>query len=258
MELAWHELGQGPRTLVAVHCSLAFGKAWAGVAKALDGRMQVLACDMPGHGASPDWRPGDAELQGLTADAVVARMEALSGPAHLVGHSFGGTVALRVALERPDLVASLTLIEPVFFAAAFAHDPASRAVYEAQFTGFGDAYRRGDLRSAAREFTSIWGGGVPWEALPEPQRQMMADRIHLIPAGEPGIIDDVGGMLALGRLEALSCPVTLIEGAESPPIVSAIQTALAARVAHASRHVIEGAGHMVPLSHPAEVARLIG
>ena len=69
---------------------------------------QVLVPDRPGHGQSPDpGRPDDSELDG----AWVAEMLGQEG-AHLVGHSFGGAVALAAAAQRPDKVLSLTLIEP--------------------------------------------------------------------------------------------------------------------------------------------------
>jgi len=68
---------------------------------------QLIVPDRPGHGRSPDpGRPDDAEADG----AWVA--ELLGDGAHLVGHSFGGCVALAAAAKRPAAVRSLTLIEP--------------------------------------------------------------------------------------------------------------------------------------------------
>ncbi len=75
-------------------------------ALAADG-WQLMVPDRPGHGASPALgRPDDAEADG----AWVADL--LGFGAHLVGHSFGGCVALAAAARRPDAVRSLTLIEP--------------------------------------------------------------------------------------------------------------------------------------------------
>jgi pimeloyl-ACP methyl ester carboxylesterase len=68
---------------------------------------QVIVPDRPGHGRSPyPGRPDDAQADG----AWVA--ELLGDGAHLVGHSFGGCVALAAAAMRPDAVRSLTIIEP--------------------------------------------------------------------------------------------------------------------------------------------------
>jgi pimeloyl-ACP methyl ester carboxylesterase len=68
---------------------------------------RLVVPDRPGHGRSPDpGRPDDAEADG----AWVADL--LEDGAHLVGHSFGGCVALAAAAKRPGAVRSLTLIEP--------------------------------------------------------------------------------------------------------------------------------------------------
>lgn len=83
---------------------------------------QLLVPDRPGHGESPDpGRPDDAVADGAwTADL-------LGDGAHLLGHSFGGLVALVAAARRPEAVKSLTLIEPALLKMA-ASDPAVRRV----------------------------------------------------------------------------------------------------------------------------------
>lgn len=85
-----------------------------------DDGWQLIVPDRPGHGKSPDpGRPDDAEADG----AWVA--ELIGDGAHLVGHSFGGCVALAAAAKRPEAVRSLTLIEPAMHRLAIS-DPAVR------------------------------------------------------------------------------------------------------------------------------------
>ena len=74
---------------------------------------QLVVPDRPGHGNSPDpGRPDDAEADGVWV------ADLLGSGAHLVGHSYGGLVAVAAAARRPDAVTSLTLIEPALFAVA--------------------------------------------------------------------------------------------------------------------------------------------
>lgn len=249
-ETAVRRFGSGARPLLALHCSLAHGGAWAGLAQLLP-EVTVTAPDLPGHGLSA---PPAADLHGL-ATAIAAELAAEIGggaPVDLIGHSFGGTVALRLTLERPELVRSLTLAEPVLFAAA-----KGRQVFAENFA----AHERvadlaaQDIEAAAALFHRAWGGGIPFAALPERQRRYMADRMYLVFNLNPVLMEDAAGMLAPGRLEALQIPVLLAEGSESPAIVPAILDTLAARIPGARRVRVEGAGHMLPLSHPEPIAR---
>ncbi len=246
----WREWGGGPRRAVMAHCSLAHSGAWAGVAERLKDRLYLQAFDMPGHGRSGPW-----ELKRDYMDQTFEMAEGLVGgeQVDLIGHSFGAVACLRFAVEQPDLVRSLVLFEPVFFAAA----KADGVETEAMFAPFAKAMDAGDNEAATREFSAIWGGGEPWEALPDAQRSYMTERIHLIPASAPAIHEDRAGLLAEGRLEAVTAPVLLLAGETAPPVIDAINTALSARLPNAQRQTIAGAGHMGPLSHPAAIADAI-
>ncbi|HEX9858260.1 MAG TPA: alpha/beta fold hydrolase, partial [Paracoccaceae bacterium] len=165
----WHRGGDRP--VLALHCSLAHAGAWSGLAARLHG-VTVTAPDLPGHGRSADW-DGRQDLHGLTTRIGIGMAEMLGkgGPVDLLGHSFGGTVALRMALERPDLVRSLTLVEPVLFAAARAAGAPEYADFHAAHAEFAGVVRAGDRATAARMFHGIWGNGTDFAALPEGQRR---------------------------------------------------------------------------------------
>jgi pimeloyl-ACP methyl ester carboxylesterase len=244
---AVQRVGTGAPLLV-IHPSLAAARAMLPLVQALN--QGAVLFDMPGHGGSADW-DGRGDYQTVTAGIAAA----LAPPcAHVIGHSFGATVALRLAVDRPDKVARLTLVEPVFFAAARG-TPAWDA-HRTAFRPFEAAVARQDWPAAAAAFNALWGA-APWDSLPDRARAAMVRRIPLIPAGAPAIEDDNAGLLASGLLTRLTCPVTLIRGADSPPVIAAIHARLAALIPGATDHVIPGAGHMVPITHPRAVAGVI-
>ena len=252
---ACRRFGDGAAAALLLHCSLAHSGAWSGVAGRLGDLLAMTAMDLPGHGRSPPRDPSRDFHDQATAMARAALPEAPGG-VHLIGHSFGATVALRLALEGAP-ARSLTLIEPVLFAAAReAGDPAHEAHGRA-FAPIDAAFRAGDRERAARLFSDVWGGGPRWDDLPEALRAYQTERIDLIFAGTPALEDDAAGLLAPGRLEALAVPVLLIEGERSPPVAGAAQRALAARLPDARRVVVPGAGHLSPIDHPEAVAAAV-
>lgn len=262
VETHWTSFGHGPRRALAIHCSLAHGKSWAGLGAQLADSMTLVAFDLPGHGQSAPWRSDMGEVQGLsTAVALdfatdLAAHDKADTPAgvDLLGHSFGATVALRLAVEHPELVRSLVLIEPVLFAVAFAGDPAARDAYEALMSDYARAVGAGDPEAAARAFTAIWGDGRDWDSLPAAARAALARDIPMIDAAAPALMEDVAGVLAPGGLERVACPVLLLGGSTSPGITEAIAEGLATRLPRAERAMIVGAGHMAPITHPRQVA----
>lgn len=246
--------GQGPRAALAIHCTLGHAGAWRGVAQALAKEVTLTAYDLPGHGKSADW-DRERDLHRQCTDAALPFMEA---PVDLIGHSFGATVALRLAVEHPQKTRSLTLIEPVFFAAAAAANPAALAAYHKLAARYEDPMAEGDWSQAAIAFNDFWGAGASWDATPKTARQYMIDRMPFIVAQTPMIFEDNAGLLQQGRLQNLSVPTLLLKGENSPSIIDAVHSGLAERLRCATRVTLAGAGHMSPLTHSKQVAEAIG
>ncbi len=245
--------GRGDRAAVLIHCSLGQSTLWEGVAQRLSDALSMTAFDLPGHGRSGAWEgPGDVQAQ-----AVAMAADLIEGQADLIGHSFGATVALRLAVERPALVRSLVLIEPVFFQLLPEDRPDLIARHDAEMADYTAAAARGDWAEAARLFTAKWGDGRAWEDLSPAQRETLARRIRVVEAASAVIRADGGGVLRSGALGRLEVPVLLMEGAKSPEYIAAIDAGLAARIPGARRVVIPGAGHMLPVTDPEDVVEEI-
>lgn len=248
--------GEGPRQMLAVHCSLAHSGTWRGLCEALEGAVTITAFDMLSHGRSPDWdRQGDYQDRNTAAGLSLMPK---GQPIDLIGHSFGATVALRMALARPDQVRSLTLIEPVLFRVALEDDPEMSTRVQEENRPFLDAYEAGDEALAARLFNRSWSSGAPrWPDLPETTRAAMTRAIHIVPACDGAVYQDRPGVLAPGVLEAVDLPVLLLRGSETNPIIGVVNDGLLRRLPNARSGVIAGAGHMVSITHPVETAAAI-
>lgn len=244
----------GLRPVLALHCSLAHSGAFAGLAERLSG-ITLTALDQPGHGRAADW-DGIGDLHDLTTRiaADLAQRIGAGGPVDIIGHSFGATIALRLALDRPELVRSLVLVEPPLFAAALA-DPAAAPHLEDHRRVAALIGR--DREAGAAAFHALWGSGEALADLPERPRRYITDRIHHIAAQSGALVHDSARLLRPGGLEGVTVPVLLVEGGDSPAVVESIQSALAARLPHATRLIVPGAGHMVPITHSDLVARAV-
>ncbi|RYH03809.1 alpha/beta fold hydrolase [Salipiger sp. IMCC34102] len=236
---------EAPDTLM-LHCSLARHEALLPLARAAE--LEALLPDLLGHGRSPDW---DGQDDYHSAN-IAALLPLIDRPMHVLGHSFGGTLALRLAVEHPERVSRLTLIEPVFFAAARG-TPAFED-HLSLFAPIYDATEAGDLMQAAQLFHAAYGAGR-WSDLKPRAQGEFAARMPLVTASAPAIQEDVHDLLP--RLDRITVPVTLIRGAKSQPVVVEIHARLQRVIPQAVDHAITGAGHMVPLTHVRETAGLI-
>ncbi|SHG92592.1 Pimeloyl-ACP methyl ester carboxylesterase [Cognatiyoonia sediminum] len=243
-------MGAGGPAVLGIHCSLARSEALLPLIKTLAPSGRVTLFDMPGHGRSAPW-DDEGDYQGVTAQQA---LELCTNPTHIIGHSFGATVALRAAVLAPELVSRLTLIEPVFFAAAKGTQAYEQ--HRRDFLPFEEAIAIGDTAKAAEVFNDMWGA-LSWSHSPAATRSALIDQIHLIPAGAPAIEEDNAELLTSGALEALDLPVTLIRGDKTQPIIADIHHALVRRLPNATDLIVKGAGHMLPITHPSETATLI-
>ncbi|MCE8545232.1 alpha/beta hydrolase [Ruegeria pomeroyi] len=245
--------GHGPRPVLALHCTIAHSGAWKGLTRLLGEEARFTAPDMLSHGRSPDW-----DGQGCFQDRILRIAETCLTEASMdvIGHSFGATVALRLAVEHPERVRSLTLIEPVFFAVAGQDAPELIDSHASDAQPYLDALSAGDRALAARLFNRMWStaSSPRWPDLPEATRAAMIRGIHVVPTMDAALFDDTAGLLAPGRLDRAAMPVLLLRGALTHPVMEAISKGLQRRLPDAREERIEGAGHMLPITHPEETA----
>lgn len=246
------ERGAGPLA-VFLHCALAHGGAWREVSAALDDARRTVALDMPGHGWSDPPKKG-VGLQASAASAalgvILARGE---GAVDLVGHSSGASAAARAALERPDLVRSLTLIEPVAFGVLRKADPDAFAEEDAAFGAVRAAHDAGKALSALRLFVDRWGAPGGFEALGREGRdQALAALRHVVEDAGP-VMGETPDALSAEAIAGFPGPLMLITGAETLRTARGVVDAIAAARPAARVEIIAGAGHMSPLTHPDAV-----
>jgi pimeloyl-ACP methyl ester carboxylesterase len=246
--------GEGEPALL-LHCSLAHSGAWGGVMAGLADRLAMVAIDQPGHGAT-EFDPA-LDIQDQACETTIAVLERMEGPAHLIGHSFGATVALRCAVERPDLVASISLYEPVYFSLLAQGNPDAYKREMTDAEAFSKYLLAGEWQQAVEAFLDRWGSHGGFHVMPEAQQKYMLKTIPMILENTHSIIEDRVGPVTLENIGELNMPCLLMEGAHSPETIKLLTDLLADTIPNAQRRLFPTTGHMGPISHAPELARAV-
>jgi 3-oxoadipate enol-lactonase len=239
---------EGPRAGPAVVLSHSIGGdlgMWDALAVTLRERYRVLRFDRRGHGRS-GLPAGDASLQTLGHDALAVMDAAGVARAHFVGLSQGGMEGLWLAANAPGRIARLVL----------ANTTAHLGVPELIQAGI-DASRAHGMAGVANGFLDRWLPAAFQAAQPQAAAQLRATFAGMPVEGFAAcaaVLKHVDLRDALPRIAAPT--LVIVGGAEAPPMQVAAQ-ALAAGIAGARLAVIEGAGHLSAIDHPAQFAELV-
>jgi lipase len=238
----------GPPQILAIHGLTGHGRRWQKLATRHLPDITIVAPDLIGHGRSSWAAP-------WTLDANVAALADLldgESPVVVVGHSFGGAVALNLAAARPDLVAALVLLDPaVALDGGWMRDIADDMFASPDYTDREEA--------RAEKADGSWGDVEPDEL----DRELDEHLIEL-PTGRHGWRISIPAMMSywseLARpitLPPNEIPMTLVRAKRTDPpyVTDKLLGALGARVD--STLVEWDCDHMVPLARTADTAAVI-
>jgi len=248
--------GDGDVPLVLVHGSWGSHETWDAVAPALSTAYRVVTYDRRGHSKSE--RPtAQGSVREDVAD-LAALIEQLGlAPAWVVGNSFGASIALRLAGERPDLLRGVIAHEPPLFA-LLADDPTLAPMLEEVAPRIGAVVERitsGDHAGAAEQFadTVALGPGA-WAELPPDVRQIF---IENAPTFLDESRDPEALVFDLAWIKAFPRRVLLTIGNQSPPIFAPVVAKLAEVGPNVDVVTFAGAGHIPHVTHPEMYNRAI-
>jgi pimeloyl-ACP methyl ester carboxylesterase len=203
---------------------------------------EPLALELPGYGEEP-LRPGRVSY----VEHVAA---ALDGPAAVVGCSLGGRVALELAVERPELVERLVLVNAAL--PGWEWSEPVQAANDAEDA----ALDRGDLEAAA-ETNMIWLGEAAPEEVRELVRAMAIRNYELVLP----VYEQVEGVAVeppvTERLGEIAVPTLVVVGAQDVPDVAQIADVLEGGIRGARRATVDGAAHLPSLEQPEALNALL-
>ena len=243
----FREAGSGS-AVVCLHASASSSGQWRPLMEQFAADFRVLAADLYGCGKSPPWpqeRPLWIEDQLALLEPV---FQAAGEHFHLVGHSYGGAIALKAALERPQQVRSLVLYEPVLFSVLLQEAPQSAAAAEIRSVAEDTVRLEGE--PAARRFIDYWMGEGTWAATPASRRAALTGAVRL---QKPEWHSALHDPTPLAAYRSLLQPVLLVTGGASTAAARAVADFLARTLPAVTVEELAGARHMAPVTHPQDV-----
>ena len=241
------------QTVICLHSSMSHGGQWRALADRLAPGFKVVTPNLLGYGSAND---GFEELSlDDEVRAVMSQIDGCDRRLHLVGHSFGGAVALRLATLYPDRVASLTVYEPVWFALLFDGCLDNADIPEiARIRKLLASASRFEQTRGARDFIDFWAGGDGWSMLSRQQQLRLVDLASKV-AAEFGALISAGPVTR--ELASLDLPTRLLCGTETRQSARRISELLAGILPRVEYFQLQGLAHMAPVTHADEVNPLI-
>jgi pimeloyl-ACP methyl ester carboxylesterase len=241
--------GAGAVPLVLVHGSWDSAEDWRLIVPRLAESFRVLTYDRRGHSRS-ERLAGQGSVREDVAD-LAALIEQLGlAPAWGVGSSFGGSITLRLAGERPDLLRGVIVHEPPLFsllAGDAAHGATLQRVSET-IVAVVQRIASGDHAGAAEQFIdTVALGPGSWATLPPEMRRVLVENA---PTFLDEALDPEQLAFDMERIRTFAKPVLLTTGDQSPPLFAPVVAKLARALPRAEVVTFPGAGHIPHATHP--------
>ena len=262
LSIAYNQFGQpgSASPIVCLPSTGLSGQQWRRLAKLMSDRgHEVFTVDLIGYGGSDDWPRARAPFTtNYDIDVVEALFQLCSVPIHVVGHSYGGRLALLAGLRRPERLRSLALFEPTCFGVLRS---AGDAVGLAELDSFNQDQRFladdfGGSEAWVERFVDYWSGPGTFAELDPAQREAwLRSRQKMFEEVRETALDAVPHQAYVDALGHL--PLLVMSGAAST-LAGRRCCEILGQVMPNARHVeLPEVGHMAPVLAGREVAELI-
>jgi pimeloyl-ACP methyl ester carboxylesterase len=241
--------GKGPPVVLA-HSSVSGNRQWKRLIERLRGRYRVLAPNLLGYGKTTPWTGTRTQTVEDAVQVLLGVCEGLGAPIRLVGHSWGGYLAIAAAKQLGERVSHLALYEPMMPGLLRGHGRAK--AWEEAAGVYADVRRlsgAGDWEALAHRFTDYFNGDGAWQATSAERREMIA--AHLPPNRHEW--DAATPPVTTRMLAPIAARGLVLCGTKTRIVLKDVVELLRAEFPQWGYVAVPGAGHMGPLTHAEEV-----
>ena len=237
--------------ILAIHGSASNGGFWESLSQACASSRLVFAPDLSGYGRHDDKRAKLDSTLYMRAEPLIETIRNIPQGVHLVAHSFGASVALEIVRVIPDKVKSITFYEPVVPALLRNSERSRDLELLGDLVALSDIVRGTGAKVGMESFINFWGGALAWDRLSERARETLAG---LAPVVYQDFIEAYRN-LPPKPVKPISYQGSLkvILGERVNEHAERMAKLLIAEFQQTTTEVLEGMGHMGPMTHPAIV-----
>lgn len=247
LKIDYTDDGRG-EPVVLIHSSVSGNRQWRALIEALKDRYRVLAINLYGYGETTPWPSTAPQSLYAQAQLVLALCEEIGTPVRLVGHSFGGSVAMKSAMLLGPRVERLVLLEPNPFY-LLKQNGRMQAFLESRSLRdhvkcFGAL---GEWPKVAERFADYWLGDGSWRAMPEKHRAAFVESLRPNFYEWDAVMDEE---TTINEWKTLSARTLVVSDPSTRLPIREIVDVFAAACPHWGFHSLDEGGHMAPLTHP--------
>lgn len=228
--------------VVLLHSSLSSARQWQPLVNLLAPNFLVINVDILGYGQAEkvsDEQNYNFDIEVSRINKVLANV-ADNQPFHLVGHSCGGAIALKLAVEQPEKILSLALYEPVAF-----HLLEQGSEARILSDDFARKVAIDDKYQAAEIFTNFWNKAGFFRSLPQKMQDLMARDMAKVSLDFQGLTAEE---YSLTDIANIACRSLMMTGEYSPSLSHTLSNTIAASLPDIKQESFP-TGHMGPVSH---------
>lgn len=234
--------------VVFLHSSLSSSKQWRSLAQTLSRSFTCINIDLLGYGEAPSVEHPSSFTFNTEIERIKTIINQVSEGSkyHLIGHSCGGAIALKMAVENPESILSLSLYEPVSFHLYDSLPVSKISDIGKQIKGFAEQMASLDRSQATQKFFDFWNGEGAFHIMPDKVKQAMINDIDKVHLDFKGIFHE---KYTCEGISKISSPCLVLYGQYSPEISIQLSQNIIKELKDVQAVEVASA-HMGPISHP--------
>ena len=243
------------QTVMMLHGTASNAKQWSQLSAELNQQYSVYAPEIPGYRKKQIETPQDFQSLDLRVKPLLDLLDSISEQIHLIGHSFGGLVALRLGELRPDKVLSITIYEPTVIGVFKGCTEPTDLALASEVKNLAEVVKHSSPEVAMESFINFWHGTKQWPNIPKSIQNKLCQYADI------AAVDFLNGLEDLYQAQPhqhFQGQVNVIFGSKTVPLAKGIATKLGQKLPNAKMFELAGLGHMGPITHAQEFNNAIG